>query len=82
MRFALLVAFSHLRSRQSETGVSVITLIAIAGVTVGVTAMIMVLAVMEGFELDLRVPTACQLEPRFGLCPHHGVRLHVLGRLL
>jgi len=54
MRFALLVAFSHLRSRQSETGVSVITLIAIAGVTVGVTAMIMVLAVMEGFELDLR----------------------------
>ena len=54
MRFALLVAFSHLRSRQSETGVSVITIIAIAGVTVGVTAMIMVLAVMEGFELDLR----------------------------
>ena len=54
MRFALLVALSHLRSRQSETGVSVITLIAIAGVTVGVTAMIMVLAVMEGFELDLR----------------------------
>ncbi|MDG1484381.1 MAG: ABC transporter permease [Myxococcota bacterium] len=54
MRFALLVALSHLRSRQSESGVSVITLIAIAGVTVGVTAMIMVLAVMEGFELDLR----------------------------
>jgi len=54
MRFALLVALSHLRSRQSESGVSVITMIAIAGVTVGVTAMIMVLAVMEGFELDLR----------------------------
>ena len=54
MRFALLVAFSHLRSRQSESGVSVITMIAIAGVMVGVTAMIMVLAVMEGFELDLR----------------------------
>lgn len=54
MRFALLVAFSHLRSRQQEAGVSVITMIAIAGVTVGVTAMIMVLAVMEGFEIDLR----------------------------
>ncbi len=54
MRFALLVAFSHLRSRQREAGVSVITMIAIAGVAVGVTAMIMVLAVMEGFELDLR----------------------------
>jgi lipoprotein-releasing system permease protein len=54
MRFALLVALSHLRSRNQEAGVSVITLIAIAGVTVGVTAMIMVLAVMEGFEVDLR----------------------------
>ena len=54
MRFAILVALSHLRSRQRDTGVSVITLIAIAGVTVGVTAMIMVLAVMEGFEVDLR----------------------------
>ena len=43
MRFALLVALSHLRSRQSESGVSVITMIAIAGVTVGVTAMIMVM---------------------------------------
>ncbi|MEL6342749.1 MAG: ABC transporter permease [Myxococcota bacterium] len=31
-----------------------ITIIAIAGVVVGVTAMIMVLAVMEGFEADLR----------------------------
>ena len=54
MRFALLVALSHLRSRNQEAGVSVITMIAIAGVTVGVTAMIMVLAVMEGFEVDLR----------------------------
>lgn len=54
MRFALLVALSHLRSRQRESGVSVITAIAIAGVVVGVTAMIMVLAVMEGFEVDLR----------------------------
>ena len=34
--------------------VVVITLISIIGVTVGVTALIMVLAVMEGFEIDLR----------------------------
>jgi len=54
MRFALLVALSHLRSRKEESGVSVITLISVACVVVGVTALIMVLAVMEGFELDLR----------------------------
>ncbi len=54
MRFALLVALSHLRSRKHEAGVSAITLISILGVMVGVTALIMVLAVMEGFEIDLR----------------------------
>lgn len=54
MRFAFLVALSHLRSRKHEAGVSAITLISMLGVTVGVTALIMVLAVMEGFEIDLR----------------------------
>ncbi len=54
MRFALLIALSHLRSRRHEAGISAITLISMIGVTVGVTALIMVLAVMEGFEVDLR----------------------------
>jgi len=48
------VAASHLRSRKAEAGVSAITLVSMVGVTVGVTALIMVLAVMEGFEIDLR----------------------------
>ncbi|MCB9779393.1 MAG: FtsX-like permease family protein [Alphaproteobacteria bacterium] len=54
MRFAFLVAISHLRARRQEAGISVITAVSIMGVTVGVTALIMVLAVMEGFEVDLR----------------------------
>lgn len=54
MRFALLVAISHLRARRDEAGISVITGISILGVVVGVAALIMVLAVMEGFEIDLR----------------------------
>jgi lipoprotein-releasing system permease protein len=54
VRFAWLIALSHLRSRRSEMGISVITIVSILGVTIGVTALIMVLAVMEGFELDLR----------------------------
>ena len=54
MNFSLLIALSHLRSNRNARGVSVITMISMLGFTVGVTALIMVLAVMEGFELDLR----------------------------
>jgi lipoprotein-releasing system permease protein len=54
VRFAFLVALSHLRSRKHDAGVSAIAAISILGVMVGVTALIMVLAVMEGFEIDLR----------------------------
>ena len=54
MGFTWQVALSHLRSRRSEAGINVITVVSILGVTIGVTALIMVLAVMEGFEIDLR----------------------------
>lgn len=54
MRFALLVALAHLRPRQQDVGISVISAISATGVFVGVTAMIMVLAVMEGFEVEMR----------------------------
>ncbi len=54
MRFAFLVAWSHLKGRRRTAGVSAIGLVSVVGVTVGVTALIMVLAVMEGFEVDLR----------------------------
>ena len=54
MGFAWQVAISHLRSRRSEVGINVITFVSILGVTIGVTALIMVLSVMEGFEIDLR----------------------------
>ena len=40
--------------RRHTAGVSAIGLVSVIGVTVGVTALIMVLAVMEGFEVDLR----------------------------
>ena len=54
MRFALTIALSHLRSRTKAVGVSFITTISVAGVTVGVAALIIVLSVMAGFEIDLR----------------------------
>jgi lipoprotein-releasing system permease protein len=54
MRFAFLIAWSHLKGRRQSAGVSAIGLVSVLGVTIGVTALIMVLAVMEGFEVDLR----------------------------
>ena len=54
MRFALHIALSHLRSKRREAGVSAITMISIAGVTIGVAALIAVMSVMAGFEVDLR----------------------------
>jgi lipoprotein-releasing system permease protein len=52
--FALRVAASHLRARKDDNGVSALAGVSTAGVTIGVTALLMVLAVMEGFEGDLR----------------------------
>ncbi len=54
LRFAWRMALSHLRSHRREYGISVITVISIAGVTVGVMALIIVLSVMAGFEIDMR----------------------------
>ncbi len=54
MRFELLVAWSHLRSRRQDAGVSLIAILSVLGITLGVQMLIIVLAVMEGFEGDLR----------------------------
>ncbi|MED5373595.1 MAG: ABC transporter permease [Myxococcota bacterium] len=53
MKFAVLIALSHLRGR-TERVVSALTAISMAGVTVGVMALTIVLSVMAGFETDLR----------------------------
>lgn len=53
MRFALFIALSHLRGK-AERVVSALTAISMAGVTIGVMALTIVLSVMAGFETDLR----------------------------
>ena len=52
--FESFVGLRYLKSRRSGIFLSKITLISIAGVAVGVWAMIVVLSVMGGFEDDLR----------------------------
>ncbi len=48
------VAFSHLRSKKSEAFVSVVTVLSVLGVAAGVALLNCVIAVMTGFEYDLR----------------------------
>src|SRR5436309_9677252 len=53
-RLDLRVAMRYLRSRRSSRLISLITVIAVGGVTVGVMALVIVLGVMNGMQNDLR----------------------------
>jgi len=53
-RLELQIALRYLRSRRSSGLLSLITVIAVGGVTVGVMALVVVLGVMNGLQGDLR----------------------------
>jgi lipoprotein-releasing system permease protein len=52
--YELFISLRYLRARRKQVFVSIITFISIAGIVLGVAALIIVLAVMNGFETDLR----------------------------
>jgi lipoprotein-releasing system permease protein len=52
--FELKVSLRYLKAKRKSTFISIITFISTAGVTLGVMALIIVLAVMTGFERDLK----------------------------
>jgi lipoprotein-releasing system permease protein len=54
MSFELFISRRYFKSKPRQTIIALITLLSIAGVTIGVTALIVVIAVMEGFESDLK----------------------------
>ncbi len=54
MSFVTFVSGRYLKTRQKRAFISLITGLSIAGVTVGVMALIVVIAVMAGFETDLK----------------------------
>jgi len=54
MSFELFVGFRYLRARRKQALISVITFISVIGVTLGVMAMMVVLAVMTGFGADIK----------------------------
>ncbi len=54
MRFELYVAARYLRGKRKNRFVNLITIISVAGVCVGVMALIVVMSVMTGFNIALR----------------------------
>ena len=52
--YELFISLRYLRARRKQVFVSIITFISIAGIFLGVAALIIVIAVMNGFETDLR----------------------------
>lgn len=54
MNYELFVSLRYLRAKRKQTFISVISFISIAGVTLGVAALIVVLAVMTGFHDGVR----------------------------
>lgn len=63
MRYELFLSLRYLRARRRQAIISLITLISIIGVMIGVMTLNIVLAVMTGFEEDLR-------ERILGFTPH------------
>ncbi|MDH3974455.1 MAG: lipoprotein-releasing ABC transporter permease subunit [Deltaproteobacteria bacterium] len=52
--YEVFIGLRYLKAKRKQTFISIITFISIAGVMVGVMALIVVLAVMTGFQEDLR----------------------------
>jgi len=54
MSYETFISFRYLKAKRKQTFVSLITFISIGGVAIGVTALIVVLAVMTGAQDDIR----------------------------
>jgi len=54
MPFEYFIGGRYLRTKQKQTFIFLITLLSVAGVTVGVMSLIVVIAVMSGFDSDIK----------------------------
>src|SRR6056297_1549946 len=69
MSYEWFVSFRYLRAKRKQTFISVISFISIAGVTLGVASLILVLAIMTGFHDGVR-------QQILGNVPHILVQKH------
>jgi len=78
----LQVAMRYLRSRRSSRLISLITVIAVGGVTIGVMALVIVLGVMNGMQNDLREKILV-VNPHLRVLTYgEGLRLDDWGKVL
>ena len=54
MSYEWFISFRYLKAKRKQTFISLITYISIGGVAIGVTALIVVLAVMTGAQEDIK----------------------------
>ncbi len=54
MSYELFIALRYLRARRRQTAVSVITAIAVLGITVGVAALLVAMALIKGFRTEVQ----------------------------
>ena len=54
MSFESFIGLRYLKAKRKQTFISIITVISVGGVALGVTALIVVLSVMSGFQQDLK----------------------------
>ena len=71
MKFELFIAGKYLKAKRKEGFISLITFLSIAGVAVGVMALVVVIAVMSGAETDFR-KRILGLEPHVLLMNYSG----------
>ena len=81
-RLELGIALRYLKSRRSSRLLSLITVIAVGGVTVGVMALVVVLGVMNGLQADLRDKILVANPPLRVLTYGEGLRLDDWRRVL
>lgn len=84
MHWQLLVSLRYLTSKHREKFISAISLISILGVAVGVAALIIVIAVMSGFDEDLKskiIGTYSHLEiiSDYGISPSRALTGRILN---
>src|SRR5262245_32046880 len=54
MKYELFIALRYLRARRRQAAVSAITAIAVAGITIGVAALVIAQALITGFRADVQ----------------------------
>ncbi len=84
MSWQLFVSLRYLTSRHREKFISIISLISIIGVAIGVGALIIVLAVMSGFDEELKerligTTSHIVIESEYGIKPSPEILSKVLG---